>query len=111
MVRHRLDTMIGCASVSMNHGGHHAVSLWRQLRETHLVAPRWRVQPHVALPLTGLRDDLEVDIPALIKGYLRCGAKVLGPPAWDPHFYTADLPMMMRIDELPARYRRHFLGG
>jgi putative hemolysin len=111
MLRHRLDTMIGCASVGMNDGGHHAASLWRQLRETHLVAPPWQVQPHVALPVTGLRDDLEVDTPALIKGYLRCGAKVLGPPAWDPHFNTADLPMMMRIDELPARYRRHFLEG
>lgn len=111
MLRHRLDTMIGCASVSMSDGGHHAASLWRQLRETYLVAPPWQVRPHVALPVTGLRDDLEVDTPALIKGYLRCGAKVLGPPAWDPHFNTADLPMLMRIDELPARYRRHFLEG
>ncbi len=111
MLRHRLDTMVGCASVGMNDGGHHAASLWRQLRETHLVAPQWQVQPHHALPLAGLRDDLDVETPALIKGYLRCGAKVLGPPAWDPVFNTADLPMLMRIDELPARYRRHFLEG
>jgi putative hemolysin len=109
MLRHRLDTMIGCASVSMNDGGHHAASLWRQLRDTHLVAPHWQVRPRLALPVAGLRDDLDVETPALIKGYLRCGAKVLGPPAWDPEFNTADLPMMMRIDELPARYRRHFL--
>ena len=111
MLRHRLDTMIGCASISMSDGGHHAASLWRQLRETHLVAPAFQVRPHHALPLAGLRDDLDVETPALIKGYLRCGAKVLGPPAWDPVFNTADLPMMMRIAELPARYRRHFLEG
>jgi putative hemolysin len=111
MLRHRLDTMIGCASIGMNDGGHHAASLWRQLRATHLVAPPWQVQPHVALPTSGLRDDLEVDTPALIKGYLRCGAKVLGAPAWDCDFNTADLPMMMRIEQLPARYRRHFLDG
>jgi len=53
---------------------------------------------------------LEIEPPALIKGYLRLGAKVLGPPAWDPDFNSADLPMLMRIDELPARYRRHFSG-
>ena len=111
MLRHRLDTMVGCASVGMNDGGHHAASLWRQLRETHRVAPQWQVQPHHALPLDGLRDDLDVETPALIKGYLRCGAKVLGPPAWDPVFNTADLPMLMRIDELPGRCRRHFLEG
>ena len=26
-------------------------------------------------------------------------------------FNAADLPMMMRIQDLPARYRRHFLGA
>jgi hypothetical protein len=41
---------------------------------------------------------------------LRLGAKVLGPPAWDPDFNAADLPMLMRISDLPARYRKHFLG-
>jgi putative hemolysin len=44
-----------------------------------------------------------VEAPALIKGYLRCGAKVLGAPAWDPDFNTADLPMLLRIEDLPAR--------
>ena len=50
-------------------------------------------------------------MPPLIKGYLRLGAKVLGAPAWDPDFNTADLPMLMRIADLPARYRKHFLGA
>ena len=49
--------------------------------------------------------------PALIKGYLRTGARLLGPPAWDPDFNTADLPVMMRLQELPSRYRKHFLGA
>jgi len=48
---------------------------------------------------------------ALIKGYLRLGAKLLGAPAWDPDFNTADLPMLMRINDLPPRYRKHFLGA
>jgi putative hemolysin len=51
------------------------------------------------------------DLPPLIKGYLRCGAKVLGPPSLDPRFNTADLPVMLRLDELPARYRKQFLEG
>jgi putative hemolysin len=111
MLDNRLDTMIGCASVGMRDGGHGAASLWARLRETHLAAPEWRVTPRLALPVDDLRQDLEVDTPALIKGYLRCGAKVLGAPAWDPDFRTADLPLLMRFDDLPARYRKHFLGG
>ncbi len=111
MARNGLDTMIGCASVSMRDGGHVATSLWEQLRQTHLAPIEDQVRPRLALPVEGLRNDLQVETPALIKGYLRCGAKVLGPPAWDPDFNTADLPMMMRLRDLPARYRRHFLPG
>jgi putative hemolysin len=110
MVRNDLDTMVGCASVSMRDGGHMAASLWKRLRETHLAPIECQVHPRLPLPVEELRQDLPVEVPALIKGYLRCGAKVLGAPAWDPDFNTADLPMMMRMRDLPARYRRHFLG-
>jgi putative hemolysin len=36
---------------------------------------------------------------------------VLGPPAWDPDFNMADLPVLLRLADLPARYRRHFLAS
>jgi putative hemolysin len=107
----RLDTVIGCASVSMRDGGHTAASLWERLRATHLAPTEQQVQPRLALPVEELRRDLPAELPALIKGYLRCGAKVLGPPAWDPDFNTADLPMMMRLQDLPEKYRRHFLAS
>ena len=111
MVRNQLDTMIGCASVSMCDGGHYAASLWHQLQQTHMADAKWQVQPRLPLPVDELRQDLVVEPPPLIKGYLRCGARILGRPAWDPDFNTADLPMLMRIDDLPPRYRRHFLGA
>lgn len=110
MVRNDLDTMIGCASISMRDGGHYAASLWRQLEGSHMADIEWQVRPRLPLPVDELRQDLVVDPPPLIKGYLRCGARILGRPAWDPDFNTADLPMIMRIADLPARYRKHFLG-
>ncbi|MEK8049661.1 GNAT family N-acyltransferase [Ideonella sp. DXS22W] len=111
MQRNGLGTMVGCASVGMRDGGHAAASLWQQLRSTHLAPPALQVRPHLPLPVEHLAlDGRPVDTPPLIKGYLRCGAQVLGAPAWDPDFNTADLPMLMRLDDLPARYRRHFLG-
>jgi len=115
MHRNRLDTMIGCASIPMQHngvnGGDAAASIWRQLSITHMAPIQYQVQPRLALPVERLNGDLVVEPPALIKGYLRLGAKVLGAPAWDPDFNTADLPMLMRIDDLPPRYRKHFLGN
>jgi putative hemolysin len=114
MARNQLDTMIGCASIPMQHQGvscgHAAASIWRQVRQTHLAAIEYRVTPRLALPVEQLDDSLQVEPPALIKGYLRLGAKVLGAPAWDPDFNSADLPMMMRIADLPPRYLKHFSG-
>jgi len=68
------------------------------------------VFPRLALPVERLDASLDIEPPALIKGYLRLGARVLGAPAWDPDFNTADLPMLMRLVDLPLRYRRHLLG-
>ncbi|XHS79000.1 GNAT family N-acetyltransferase [Burkholderiaceae bacterium UC74_6] len=109
MARNNLDTMIGCASISMRDGGHFAASLWKQLEQSHLAPIDRQVRPRLPLPVEELRQDLQVEAPALIKGYLRCGAKVLGAPAWDPDFNTADLPLMIRMQDLPERYRRHFV--
>ncbi len=114
MVRNELDTMIGCASIPMLHegvvSGDIAASIWKQVEKTHLAPIEYHVRPRLPLPVEELDSDLPVEPPALIKGYLRLGAKVLGAPAWDPDFNTADLPMLMRIADLPARYRKHFLG-
>jgi putative hemolysin len=111
MVERGLDVAFGCASVGMGDGGHAAASLWRQLSALHLAPPERRVAPLHPLALGSLRSDLNVETPALIRGYLRCGAELLGPPAWDPDFNTADLPMLMTFDGLPRRHRRHFLGA
>ncbi|PIF91376.1 ornithine-acyl[acyl carrier protein] N-acyltransferase [Acidovorax sp. 62] len=115
MVRNQLDTMIGCASIPMLHNGvvsgDVAASIWEQLRQTHLAPIEYHVRPRLPLPVEQLDNSVLAEPPALIKGYLRLGARVLGAPAWDPDFNTADLPMLMRLADLHPRYRKHFLGA
>jgi putative hemolysin len=112
MARNRLDIMVGCASIPMQHhgttSGQAAASIWQQVSHRYLAPEAFHVAPRAPLPVDRFDTSLEVEPPALIKGYLRLGAKVLGPPAWDPDFNSADLPMMMRLADLPARYQKHF---
>jgi putative hemolysin len=115
MQRNQLDSMMGCASIPMLHNGlvngDVAASIWRKVQGNHMASPELQVRPRLPLPVDRLDASLQVEPPALIKGYLRLGARVLGAPAWDPDFNTADLPMIMRVDEIPNRYRNHFSGG
>jgi putative hemolysin len=116
MQRNQLEAMVGCASIPMQYPGlahgEGPARVWQQLRHSHLAEPELQVHPRVALPeqLAHVSTSATpVEPPALIQGYLRAGAKVLGAPAWDSDFNTADLPIMMRMQDLPARYRRLFL--
>ncbi|KAB7598139.1 GNAT family N-acetyltransferase [Verminephrobacter sp. Larva24] len=114
MLRNQLDTMVGCASIPMLHNGvvsgAAAASIWQRLRQSHLAPAEYQVQARLPLPVEQFDGAMAAEPPALIKGYLRLGAQVLGAPAWDPDFNTADLPMLMRLAQLHPRYRRHFLG-
>lgn len=114
MVRNKFDVMIGCASIPMLHQGvitgEAASSIWHQVKQTHLADIEYRVTPRLPLPVNQWSISSDFEPPALIKGYLRLGAKVMGPPAWDPDFNTADLPMLFKLMDMPLRYRKHFLG-
>lgn len=111
----KLDSVIGCSSVSVKGGAGFAVQLWNQLRATHLAPENRQVLPRIALslsvpfPLTRAPVDA-VAIPPLIAGYLRCGGKILGPPAFDAIFETADFPMMLNLADMPARYNKRIFG-
>ena len=103
------DYLVGCASISMADGGHAAASLYRRLDE-YMSPLEYRVFPRCPLPLEALRNDVPADPPPLVKGYLRAGAYICGDPAWDPDFNTADLPILMQMSRMSARYAKHFTG-
>ncbi|MET0540293.1 MAG: GNAT family N-acyltransferase [Variovorax sp.] len=110
LTRHGLDIAFGCASVSLADGGQCAAGLWHRLSVAHLGPAERRVRPWHPLPLDRLRGDPPVSTPPLIKGYLRCGAELLGAPAWDANFNTADLPMLLTLAGLPQRHHRRFIA-
>lgn len=111
MARHRYEYLMGCASMSMADGGHMAANIYAALSESHLAPVEWRVTPRCPLPLEALREPLPLEIPPLLKGYMRAGAYICGDPAWDPDFNTADLPLLLPMSRLNPRYARHFMAA
>jgi putative hemolysin len=105
------DYLMGCASISMQDGGHNAAGVWHAVRRQHLAPIEWRVFPRCPLPLEALRTEAAPIVPPLVKGYLRVGAYVCGEPAWDPDFNTADLLIMLPMLKVSQLYARHFLGS
>jgi putative hemolysin len=111
MMHNGYETMLGCASVGMNDGGHYAANLFCSLPADALAAHEYRAFAHTPLPVEELRTGVAVSPPPLVKGYLRLGAKICGAPAWDPDFNTADFLTLFRLSEINARYARHFIGN
>jgi putative hemolysin len=118
---HNLRWLGGCASVPLAEGSADALGVWEQVKARHLSPPPMRVTPHrpwLAEPTAvaasearsaGLVRDRSA-MPPLLRGYLRLGAWVCGEPAYDPDFDVADLYVLLSLDRMHPRYRRHFLG-
>ncbi|MEV4626086.1 GNAT family N-acyltransferase [Micromonospora sp. NPDC049523] len=111
----------GCASLPLDDGGANAAAVWQQVSARNMAPPPLRVRPHrpwlaepagvAALAARAERtENPPAAVPALLKGYLRLGAWVCGEPAYDPDFGVADLYVLLSMDRMHPRYRRHFLG-
>lgn len=99
--------LIGCASACLGDGGGQDARLRDELQR-YLTGPEYRVFPHHAFPHHRIERAPDCEVPPLIKGYLRLGARVCGEPAWDPAFNSADFLIWLSLDRLNRRYARHF---
>jgi putative hemolysin len=102
--------LMGCASVPLADGGALAAGVWDLVRAKHHAPAEHHVRPHVPWDDSSTARPARTAVPPLLKGYLRLGAQVCGPPAHDPDFDVADLLILMRPALMDQRYLRHFLG-
>jgi len=112
---HRLDVMLGCASLA----GTDPDALAAQLTFIHenFRAPApWRVPalPERCVPMNRLPAG-EIDaravmrsLPPLIKGYLRLGAYIGDGAVIDHQFGTTDILIVLPVSAINARYFSHF---
>jgi putative hemolysin len=110
VVAHKVDHLIGCASISLSYGSAYVNAAMRYVREHHFSAPNKRAYPRIPLQLAEnepLPDD--IILPTLLKGYLRQGAIICGEPYWDEDFNVADVFVMLHCEGIASRYVRHFI--
>lgn len=110
LVAERIDYLLGCASISMLDGGYKAWRISQQVQQDHMAADAFRVTPKRTLPHLANQTlkSAKVEIPPLIRTYMRLGAEVCGEPCWDPAFRCADLLVLLDVDKLSARYARRY---
>ena len=104
------DHLIGCASVDLSGGLAAAHAICERIQTRQPVPADCRVTPYHTLPAADRDASGPTRLPPLIKAYLRIGARVGGPPCYDPDFNVADVFMHLDLAALTPRYARHFLG-
>ncbi len=106
---HGFDYLFGCASVPLGEDDIQAAAIMNRLRRQAMAPATLRVRPRVPLLNTQVPDDiLDAPLPALLRAYVRLGARACGEPCRDPAFGVGDVLMLLDIRELNPAYSRHF---
>lgn len=103
------DYLFGCASVPLGEQDVQAAAIMNRLRRQALAPESLRVTPRVPLLTARVPDGIDAPLPALLRAYVRLGAKACGEPCRDTDFRVADVLMLLNVDELNPAYSRHFL--
>jgi putative hemolysin len=109
--RYQVSYLFGCGSLYTTEVGE--VSAMFSLLKSRYYAPdAYRVVPVDRCRFADLTDEVFISdeqalfqkLPSLIKGYLRIGALVCGPPALDSEFGTADFFLLLDFGTLKEEY-------
>jgi putative hemolysin len=108
---HNVRYLFGCGSLYSTDPAE-VSGIFSLLKKNHYAADAQRVFPLEEYKFPGLLGDPTIadeqalfqKLPSLIKGYLRIGALVCGPPALDAEFGTADFFLLLDFGGLKEEY-------
>ncbi|WP_327134420.1 GNAT family N-acetyltransferase [Streptomyces sp. NBC_01343] len=102
--------LAGCCSIPLADGGVLAAATRESVLTRNLAPEEYRVTPHLPWNPDGITFPARVELPPLLRGYLRLGAWVCGEPALDAEFGCADLYVLLSLRRTNPRYLKHFLS-
>jgi L-ornithine Nalpha-acyltransferase len=111
--KHQVRYVFGCGSIYTTDVTE-VSSMFALLKSRYYAPDEQRVFPMADYEFAGLDNDAALNdeqelfqkLPSLIKGYLRSGALVGGPPALDSAFGTADFFLLLDFTTLKGEYMK-----
>ncbi|MFD0374617.1 GNAT family N-acetyltransferase [Streptomyces sp. NPDC059525] len=103
--------LAGCCSIPLADGGVLAAATRETVLARNLAPQEYRVTPHLPWNPDGVTlPGTRLELPPLLRGYIRLGAWVCGEPALDAEFGCADLYVLLSLRRTNPRYLNHFLS-
>ena len=100
--------LMGCVSVSLRDGPDQVTQLYHQLMPGHDAGESFRVWPLQRLPRSTAQTPGPIDVPPLLRAYLRAGAMIMGEPCVDFELDCADFPVILPLERLDQRFKQRF---
>jgi putative hemolysin len=104
--------LFGCCSLN-SQDPVEGITLYERLKEEGYVDESFCIAPreNYALP-EGIRpnQNLQIEMPSLMRMYLKYGAKVIGTPAIDREFKTIDYFILFDLKSLDPEIFKNYLG-
>ncbi len=119
MMRAKLRYLFGCVSFE-EYNPAAAWAIYEYLKKENLISDLIEGRPEqgyelehppeseVKKYLDDIRNTIKKYVPPLLKGYLRLGTKIAGPPVYDHEFKTIDFLIILDSFTIPERYARHY---
>ena len=115
VLEHNVKYLVGCASISKS-SLNNLDEIYSYLKQNYnfnnmIIKPRslYKVENLKEVPLITEEKRLFRQLPPLIKGYLRAGAKICGEPAFDPVFNTIDFFLIFDRSKIVNKYKQNYL--
>lgn len=102
--------LAGCCSIPLADGGVLAAATRENVLARSLAPAEYRVTPRLPWSPEDITVPGRMELPPLLRGYLRLGAWVCGEPALDAEFGCADLYVLLSLRRTNPRYLKHFLS-
>jgi putative hemolysin len=100
--------LFGCSSVKLN--SHSQAEHFKKVLESNgNTSADWNIQPKPQYQFVSTQDTAEeIEIPPLLRCYLKAGAKVYGFPAYDAEFNCSDFLTIIDLEQMSNAYEKRF---